>query len=144
MDLTNIRSDLHLVNLPPHAEEGIHNARYSMIFVVLSGLCHVWLPDKSEEFWMGNGQPTYMIATDMRGVGHYTAYPSDENTLALQIPFVDGKLPEHIILHNGTCGTKVASNSNHDSLKKGKDEASEESIAREIWFTEQGLLQPFL
>jgi len=144
MNVTDIRSDIHFVSLPPHSEEGIHNARYSMIFVVLSGLCHVWLPDKSEEFWLGKDHPTYMIATDTRGLGHYTAYPSDEDTLALQIPFVDGKLPEHAILHNGTCRTKHTSSFNHDIPKDGKDEAQEDSIAREIWFTEQGLLQPFL
>ena len=48
-----------------------------------------------------------LVANDVTGIGHYTDYPSDKETVALQLPFKGGKLPEHLIVHNGSC--KVAS-----------------------------------
>lgn len=45
----------------------------------------------------------FMVAADVRGEGHYTAYPSDKDTVALQIPFAGGQIPEHSVLHGGVC-----------------------------------------
>ena len=44
-----------------------------------------------------------LVANDVTGIGHYTDYPSDKEAVALQLPFKDGKPPEHIIVHNGSC-----------------------------------------
>ena len=44
-----------------------------------------------------------LVATDVRGIGHYTEYPSDKETVALQLPFRDGNPPAHIVLHRGAC-----------------------------------------
>ncbi len=44
-----------------------------------------------------------MIAADVEGDGHYTDYPSDKETVALQIPFEDGELPEHQVVGKGVC-----------------------------------------
>ena len=44
-----------------------------------------------------------IVAADMAGDGHYTEYPSDVETVALQIPFEGGLVPEHKVLWNGAC-----------------------------------------
>ena len=45
----------------------------------------------------------FLVAADVTGTGHYTDYPSDKTTIALQVPFKNGRLPEHDVLHSGAC-----------------------------------------
>lgn len=47
-----------------------------------------------------------MIAADYWGEGHFTAYPSDKETVALQIPFRDGRVPEHEVVGESVCGVE--------------------------------------
>jgi len=82
-----------------------------MFFVLLSGLAHVTLPttdpdsESSEGLWIegGGGVKSIIIATDTRGEGHYTAYPGEKTSVALQIPFEDGVVPEHVVVGEGAC-----------------------------------------
>jgi hypothetical protein len=77
--------------------------RLLRLFVLLSGLAHVTLPDGSDEVWIMEGVNGLIVAADTTGIGHHTAYPSDKETVALQIPFADGKVPAHKILKQGAC-----------------------------------------
>jgi hypothetical protein len=71
--------------------------------VLLSGLAHVTLPDGSDEVWIVEGVNGLVVAADTVGEGHHTAYPSDKETIALQVPFADGKAPDHKVLKQGAC-----------------------------------------
>jgi hypothetical protein len=71
--------------------------------VLLSGLAHVTLPDGSDEVWIVEGVNGLVVAADTVGEGHHTAYPSDKETVALQVPFADGKVPDHKVLKQGAC-----------------------------------------
>lgn len=80
-----------------------------MFFV--SGLAHVTLPNTTESpttsAWVQGGKYGLVIAVDTADVsqyGHITTYPSDSDSVTLQVPFAEGKIPEHSILHNGPCG----------------------------------------
>jgi hypothetical protein len=73
-------------------------------FVLLSGLAHVTSDAEDDGLWIVEGVNGLMIAADVLGKGHWTDYPSDKPTVALQIPFQDGKLPDHEILAKGVCG----------------------------------------
>jgi hypothetical protein len=73
--------------------------------VLLSGLAHVTLPDGSDEAWIVEGVNGLVVAADVVGVGHHTAYPSDKETVALQIPFAGGRIPDHKVLKQGACHT---------------------------------------
>lgn len=47
-----------------------------------------------------------VIAVDTAAVsdlGHITNYPSDADTVALEIPFEKGVFPNHTVLHRGPC-----------------------------------------
>lgn len=83
--------------------------------MLLSGLAHVTLPEGDDELWIMEGVNGLMIAADTVGVGHVTEYPSDKPTVALQIPFEDGRVPEHRVLYRGVC----------DALRVGEDEEEE-------------------
>lgn len=83
----------------------------------MSGLAHVTLPDASDDLWITEGVNGLMIAADTTGIGHYTEYPSEKQTIALQVPFTEGKFPAHAIVHDGVC------------REKEKDEAALESGA---------------
>ncbi|RJE23401.1 hypothetical protein PHISCL_04253 [Aspergillus sclerotialis] len=96
-------SNITYVALPPRSGEGIHNPPHPMLFVLLSGLAHVTLPDGDDEAWIVEGVNGLLVAADANGVGHYTDYPSDKTTIALQVPFSDGVIPEHTIVHSGAC-----------------------------------------
>jgi hypothetical protein len=74
----------------------------------LSGLAHVTLPGASEDdVWVMEGVNNLLVASDLTGKGHVTDYPSDKDTIALQLPFREGRIPEHVVLHSGAC--KVSS-----------------------------------
>ena len=48
--------------------------------------------------------PILIVAdTDPRGEGHYTRYPTDKPTATFEIPFANGKLPEHEVIGRGPC-----------------------------------------
>ena len=90
--------------------------------MLLSGLAHVTLPDGSDEAWIFEGLNGFLVAADTTGEGHYTAYPSDKETVALQIPFAAGRTPPHTVRHNGAChGTsQVISHESHVRLASQK------------------------
>ncbi|OIW33193.1 hypothetical protein CONLIGDRAFT_163829 [Coniochaeta ligniaria NRRL 30616] len=98
-DTTNVT----YVVLPPRSEEGVHKPPHPMLFVLLSGLAHVRTLDGADDIWIMEGVNNVVVAADDVGHGHYTDYPSDKETAALQLPFKDGKAPGHVILHRGAC-----------------------------------------
>lgn len=73
------------------------------LFILLSGLAHVRTLDGTDDIWIMEGVNNVVVAADDVGHGHYTDYPSDKETAALQLPFKDGKVPEHFILNQGAC-----------------------------------------
>jgi hypothetical protein len=50
-----------------------------------------------------------IVAADVKGIGHFTTYPSDKETVALQIPFKDGIAPRHEVLKRGACHSNMRS-----------------------------------
>ena len=78
----------------------IHPRRF---FVLLSGLAHVTLPNCTDELWIREGVNQLIVAADSVGQGHFTEYPSDSVTVALQIPFTNNIAPDHKVLRNGAC-----------------------------------------
>jgi hypothetical protein len=90
-------------HIPSHEAVVLKLIRLLRLFVLLSGLAHVTLPDGSDGVWVVEGVNGLIVAADTTGVGHHTAYPSDKETVALQIPFADGKVPAHKILKQGAC-----------------------------------------
>lgn len=98
-DLSNIT----YVVIPPRSTENLHHPPSPMLFVLLSGMAHVTLPYGDDDLWIQEGENQVVIANDMDGVGHNTSYPLDRLTVALQLPFKDGKLPDHTVLHVGAC-----------------------------------------
>lgn len=83
------------------------NLEISRFFVLLSGLAHVVTRETGHDLWIGEGYNQLVIAVDTEGVGHLTYYPSDKPTVALQIPFKDGRLPDYKVLHEGACSSVV-------------------------------------
>jgi len=120
-------SNVTYVVLPPRSGEGLHKPPHPMsvppppcglsytivwfltlssilrLFILLSGLAHVTLPHGEDEAWIMEGVNGLVVATDVTGVGHYTEYPSDKETVALQLPFLNGIVPGHEVLHSGAC-----------------------------------------
>ena len=72
------------------------------------------LPDQDDELWIMEGVNGLMIAADVFGDGHYTEYPSHKPSVALQLPFKDGVLPQHRVVSQGVCkpGTEPGEVSN--------------------------------
>lgn len=72
--------------------------------IFLSGLAHITLPESDDEAWIHGGKEGAILALDTAAVsaqGHYTKYPSDEMTVALQVPFKE--VPGHRVLHRRAC-----------------------------------------
>ena len=64
------------------------------------------LPNSKDEIWIMEGVNGFLIAADVEGVGHFTEYPSDKETVALQVPFKDGVVPNHVVLKIGACNSR--------------------------------------
>lgn len=74
--------------------------------VFISGLAHITLPQFDAEAWVHGGRNGAILAldtADVSGQGHYAKYPSDEETVALQVPFGGKGIPGHRVLHEGAC-----------------------------------------
>ncbi|TFY77615.1 hypothetical protein EWM64_g6398 [Hericium alpestre] len=96
--------------LPARFNAGMHGAPNVQWVVFLSGLAHVTLPNATDEAWIPGGRNGVLFAADVPSVskyGHQTEYPSGDETLALQIPTADGKVPDHVVVHAGPCETKI-------------------------------------
>jgi hypothetical protein len=74
--------------------------------VFLSGLAHITLPNSTAEAYIPGGKNGAILAldtADVSSLGHITKYPSQESTIALQIPLGQGGIPGHAVLHDGAC-----------------------------------------
>ena len=76
--------------------------------MLLSGLAHVTLPDGEDELFIVEGVNALIVAADVRGEGHFTEYPSDKTSVALQIPFKDDEVPDHRVVREGVCSPSDA------------------------------------
>jgi hypothetical protein len=80
-------SNITYVVLPAGSDEGLHHPPSPMLFVLVSGMAHVTLPSSDDDLWITEWGNQVIVANDIHGVGHYTAYPLDRETVALQLPF---------------------------------------------------------
>lgn len=80
----------------------------SRFFALLSGVAHITLPEGDAELWIKDGRNGLIVAMDMFGIGHYTEYPSDQPSIALQIPFKDGRPPKHRVVKQAPCETAAS------------------------------------
>lgn len=75
--------------------------------VFLSGLAHITLPAGSTGGAYVSGGPLGVIfaadTADVSGTGHNTSYPGLAETIALQVPTLDGEIPAHSVLRRGPC-----------------------------------------
>lgn len=85
--------------------------------IFLTGLAHITLPNTTTtsktEAWITGGKYGSILALDTPDVstwGHITKYPSDQETVGLQIPLREEEgegggvvLPGHVVLYEGGC-----------------------------------------
>lgn len=75
--------------------------------VFLSGLAYITLPNNSNQSaYVSGGEFGLIFAADtaeVSDIGHRTQYPGVVETIALQIPTPDGRIPGHTTLHTGPC-----------------------------------------
>lgn len=74
---------------------------------MISGLAHVTLPEGDDELWIREGANGLIVAADTVGDGHFTEYPSDKPSVALQIPFAGGRFPAHRVIKHGVCDDEL-------------------------------------
>jgi hypothetical protein len=106
---------------------------YFRFFVLLSGLAHVTLPTSDDELYIVEGVNSLIVAADTRGEGHFTDYPSDKPSIALQIPFKDGKLPEHRVMSKGVCAPR----SSMLELNLGRGDIEQKVLLQQSVITEE-------
>ncbi|EGD86740.1 hypothetical protein H112_05247 [Trichophyton rubrum D6] len=106
LPLDGLRGEAKYSVLPPNFNGGLHNAPVAQWVIYVSGVAHITLPNRTEETWIRGGANGAIIAADTADAserGHFTVYPSNIQTIAWQLPFKDGALPKHRVLHRGAC-----------------------------------------
>ncbi|EIN12099.1 hypothetical protein PUNSTDRAFT_18280, partial [Punctularia strigosozonata HHB-11173 SS5] len=88
---------------PARFDGGVHNGPFAQYVIFTSGLAVVTLPHNPGEARVAGGPNGLIVVVDTVGSGHITTYPSDSPTIAYQIPFQDGIIPAHKVLHAGAC-----------------------------------------
>jgi len=63
----------------------------------------VTFPFNDEELWIREGVQSLLVANDVQGVGHFTEYPGEKESVALQVPFKDNIVPDHEVVGRGAC-----------------------------------------
>ncbi|KAI4120562.1 MAG: hypothetical protein LQ338_006925 [Usnochroma carphineum] len=94
------------VVLPPRYNGGLHNAPAVQYVAFIAGKAIVSTPETRQSAIINGGKAGLIIAADTADVskqGHDTQYPTEQQTIAIQIPTADGKVPEHTVLHPGPC-----------------------------------------
>jgi len=87
----------------PGERRGLQSTTRPGLSFVLTGKCHVWLPDESEELWLGREDPVGLVVADVHGKGHYAWYHSIRPSSEIHVNFSDDIMPAHTVLYNGTC-----------------------------------------
>jgi len=103
--------------LPPNFNAGFHNAPTPQWVAFLSGLAHITLANSAVEAFVPGGENGFIFAADTADVsakGHSTDYPSDHETIALQIP-TGGTIPQHNVLYSGPCKTAGGDDQRRDA-----------------------------
>lgn len=87
----------------------------------LSGVAHITLTNSKDDVWITGGKFGVIVAADKDASdGHISTYPSADDTVSLQvcshlegiailvthlqIPFKDGVVSHHEVVHDGPCG----------------------------------------
>ncbi|KAF2104676.1 hypothetical protein NA57DRAFT_51489 [Rhizodiscina lignyota] len=119
-------SNLTYVVLPPRSGEGLHKPPHPMLFVLLTGIAHVTLPSDPQNpgLWIQQGVNPLIVAVDTEGPGHFTDYPSNVETAALQLPFKDGKVPEYDVVNEGACKREKQWSANKGERHSSESEQS--------------------
>ncbi|OKP13977.1 hypothetical protein PENSUB_246 [Penicillium subrubescens] len=115
LNLGPIGSNASYTVLPAGFDGGRHNAPAKQWVIFLTGLAHITLPNTTTtssssssktEAWITGGKHGAILTLDTPDVstwGHITKYPSDQETVALQIPLKEGEVPGHVVLYEGGC-----------------------------------------
>ncbi|KID89007.1 small secreted protein, partial [Metarhizium majus ARSEF 297] len=100
--------DFSYFALPSNYDGGLHTAPANQWVAFVSGVARFTLPDDpAASVTVVGGDFGLIFAADTANVskqGHISQYPSNTETIALQIPVRDGKVPAHEVLHEGACG----------------------------------------
>ncbi|KAI4270963.1 MAG: hypothetical protein L6R38_006966 [Xanthoria sp. 2 TBL-2021] len=92
--------------IPAKFGGGLYNAPTVQYVAFLSGTAVVSVPDSRRSVTIKGGRDGLIIAVDTADVsklGYNTKYPSEEQTIGIQIPTADGKVPAHTVLYLGPC-----------------------------------------
>ncbi|KAL9125698.1 MAG: hypothetical protein Q9217_005143 [Psora testacea] len=92
--------------LPPKFDGGLHTAPAVQYVAFTAGKAVLSLPNSPETATIQGGRNGLIFAADTADVskqGHITKYPGKKETIALQIPTVNGEIPAHTVLHTGPC-----------------------------------------
>lgn len=84
--------------------------------MILNGLIRITTPyapapsNGSVAYVMpGTTASSVIIAADLNKTsyvaGHFTEFPSGEETILVQLPFLNDEVPEHTVLYDGSCET---------------------------------------
>ncbi|OQE43512.1 hypothetical protein PENCOP_c003G04369 [Penicillium coprophilum] len=106
LDLGTIGGNASFTVLPAGFDGGRHNAPALQWVVFLSGLAHITLPNSTTEAWIEGGKNGVILAldtADVSALGHFTTYPSQDQTTSVLIPLGEKGVPGHQVLHKGPC-----------------------------------------
>ncbi|KAK8851053.1 hypothetical protein PGQ11_013532 [Apiospora arundinis] len=102
-------SNMAFTVLPAHFDGGLHTAPANQWVMFISGMAHITVPgDDSDGAYVLGGEFGLIFAADTANVsekGHYTRYPGIVETVALQIPTLNGEIPPHQVVRPGPCLT---------------------------------------
>ncbi|KAH8885831.1 hypothetical protein GQ53DRAFT_728421 [Thozetella sp. PMI_491] len=101
-DVSNITYNVVSAGL----DGGWHNAPHPQWVFAMAGSAYITVPGSSQGLYITGGAFGILFAADTADIsknGHRSQYVGVDDTVVIQVPTSDGKIPEHTILHYGIC-----------------------------------------
>ncbi|KAI1092321.1 hypothetical protein F5B19DRAFT_492563 [Rostrohypoxylon terebratum] len=105
-------ANLSYTFIPPNYDQGIHSAPYNQWVIFIKGIGLITVPNDNTTAYVAPGETGIVFASDTPDVttdGHRSQYLGVTESIIMQVPALDNKVPAHTVLHSGGCVTSEMS-----------------------------------
>ncbi|KAI1214547.1 uncharacterized protein F4807DRAFT_1460 [Annulohypoxylon truncatum] len=105
-------ANLSYTFIPPNYDQGVHSAPYNQWVIFIKGIGLITVPNDNTTAYVAPGETGIVFASDTSDItvdGHRSQYLGVTESIIMQIPALDNKVPAHTVLHPGGCDTSEMS-----------------------------------
>ncbi|KAI2465657.1 hypothetical protein F4781DRAFT_16416 [Annulohypoxylon bovei var. microspora] len=105
-------ANLSYTFIPPNYDQGVHSAPFNQWVIFIKGIGLITVPNDNTTAYVAPGETGIIFASDtpdLTSDGHRSQYLGVTESIIMQVPAQDNKVPAHSVLHSGACDTSEMS-----------------------------------